>query len=362
MNALSPSSRQAFDLPGSHLRTMTLQWHITERCNLKCVHCYQEQPTSDELSYGELCLIIEQFKALLQRQQEKNNASKIRGLINVTGGEPFLHRDFFDLLRVFAENRDYFDFGILTNGTLINDTVAHRLRELKPAFVQVSLEGNQNKNDAIRGSGTFDKITAALRYLTAQGIKTVVSFTAHRSNYQKFLDVARIACELGVTRVWADRLIPCGAGLSLSSQVLTTEETREFFGIMYHSYCESQKRFCNTEVFMGRALQFLVAGGEPYCCAAGDNLVALQPNGDLYPCRRMPICVGNVLETPLVDLYAQSDLFRMLRHHEIPSACESCAFSSKCRGGLKCLAYAIHGDPFLADPGCWRAVGKRTSN
>ena len=62
---------------------------------------------------------------------------------------------------------DHFRFGILTNGTLIDAHVARRLGELKPAFVQVSLEGSQKTNDAIRGAGTFDRITAALQHLTA---------------------------------------------------------------------------------------------------------------------------------------------------------------------------------------------------
>jgi radical SAM protein with 4Fe4S-binding SPASM domain len=333
---------------------MLLQWHITERCNLKCLHCYQGQPSAEELTFEQLCLIIEQFESLLKKLQAQRRAKKIHGLINVTGGEPFVRQDFFDLLQQFEEKREYFRFGILTNGTLIDSEVARRLSLLKPAFVQVSLEGTEKTNDAIRGAGTFDRITSALERLTVQGIKTVISFTAHRHNYHEFLDVARIGCRLGVTRVWADRLIPCGAGYSLDAQSLTPEQTREFFEIMYAAHKESQNHFCNTEIYMGRALQFLTGGGEPYHCMAGNGLVALQANGELYPCRRLPIGVGNLLETPLVDIYEQSELLQKLRRHEISSGCESCIFNKKCRGGLKCLAYAIYDDPFRADPGCWR--------
>jgi radical SAM protein with 4Fe4S-binding SPASM domain len=106
---------------------------------------------------------------------------------------------------------------------------------------------------------------------------------------------------------------------------------------------------------MHRALQFL-EGGHPYQCTAGDRLITVQPNGDLYPCRRMPIRTGNLLETPLVDLYQKSPLFRALRDRDRTSkGCQGCLFSGLCRGGLKCLSYAVTGDPFVADPGCWLA-------
>ena len=107
---------------------------------------------------------------------------------------------------------------------------------------------------------------------------------------------------------------------------------------------------------MHRALQFLVGGGRPYRCTAGDSLITVQPNGDVVPCRRMPLRVGNLLETPLAELYERSPLLRALRDPDRASrGCERCAFARLCGGGLRCLSAAVHGDPFVADPGCWLA-------
>jgi radical SAM protein with 4Fe4S-binding SPASM domain len=112
---------------------------------------------------------------------------------------------------------------------------------------------------------------------------------------------------------------------------------------------------CPTEVALHRALQFLVADGKPYRCQAGDSLIAVLPNGDLVPCRRMPVVVGNLLRAPLRDLYDQSPFLRALRDPErVSVGCEGCFYARLCRGGLKCLSYALFGDPFQADPGCWR--------
>ena len=105
---------------------------------------------------------------------------------------------------------------------------------------------------------------------------------------------------------------------------------------------------------MHRALQFLVGDGFPYHCTAGDMLITVLPNGDVVPCRRLPITVGNVIETPLEQLYYESPMLRSLRDRDrVSRGCETCACESLCRGGLRCLSYAVTGDPFRADPGCW---------
>ncbi|MEE8105720.1 MAG: radical SAM protein [Planctomycetota bacterium] len=334
---------------------LLLQWHITNRCNLRCAHCYQESYAGQELPYEELVDVIEQFKTLLDVRGD-------RGHITVTGGEPFVRRDFLDLLERFHENRSRFSFAILTNGSFIDRAMASRLKRLGPSFVQVSVEGAQKTHDRIRGAGDFERTVAALRHLVRARIRSLISFTAHRTNYREFPAVARLGRSLHVRRVWADRLIPSGSGKAMQEQMLTRAETREFFSIMHQERVRAKRAwFGRTEIAMHRALQFLEGGGVPYHCTAGDTLITVMPNGDLYPCRRMPIRVGNVKETPLADLYFGSDLMRALRDpNRISEGCSKCAWSPLCRGGLKCLSYAVTGDPFQADPGCSEAT--RTSD
>jgi radical SAM protein with 4Fe4S-binding SPASM domain len=183
------------------------------------------------------------------------------------------------------------------------------------------------------------------------GIRTLISFTAHRANFREFPQVAQLGRKLKVSRVWADRLIPQGG---CGDQPLGPQETRELFTLMDEERRRAKRGWFNrTEIAMSRALQFLIRGGTPYHCTAGDTLITIQPNGDLYPCRRMPIRVGNVLETPLHDLYCRSDLLRELRRDRIIAGCKECFYAKFCRGGLKCLSYSLTGDPFRADPGCW---------
>ncbi len=334
-------------------RRFVLQWHVTERCNLRCRHCYQEGYDSPELSLDGLLSIVEQFKELLARLRQETAPRPLRGHINVTGGEPFVRDDFFELLQAFADSRGDFSFAILSNGTLIDAGVARRLRALKPEFVQVSIEGSPETNDEVRGQDSFERTCRGLDNLAKEKVPTTISFTAHAGNYREFLDVARLGRRLGVRRVWADRLIPWGTGSGPDCRSLSADEARRFFEEMRAARSEVTGTFCRTEIQMGRALQFLVGGGTPYRCLAGEDLLTVQPNGDLYPCRRMPIEVGNVMESSLVELYYTSELFQKLRRHRVSSGCEDCHFRERCRGGLRCLSYALTGDPFTADPGCW---------
>ena len=337
-------------------RRFVLQWHVTERCNLRCRHCYQEGYSTPELPFIDLLSIVEQFKTLLNRLERETAPRPLQGHINVTGGEPFLREDFFDLLEVFAANREHFSYAILSNGTLIDAATSRRLRAVGPASIQISVDGKASTHDAVRGRGVFELAGTALKCLRREGIPTVMAFTAHGANFREFPLVARLACELGAARTWADRLIPYGRSSGLSHAMLTPEETREFFELMYSARQEAARSYAHTEVSLGRALQFLVGGGTPYRCRAGEDLVTVQSNGDLCPCRRLPIRVGNLLETPLSDLYYSSDLFQTLRRHRVSEGCGGCRFSGRCRGGLRCLAYAVTGDPFKADPGCWLAA------
>ncbi len=332
-----------------------LQWHVTERCNLRCSHCYQDAPAGNELAFESLAEILVQYKDLLDRVASVRGRGAVRGHVTVTGGEPYLRSDFPRLLEHLSGNRSWASFGILTNGSFIDRSAAADLKTLRVSFVQVSIEGTRSTHDRIRGAGSHDRAVSALRCLADRGIRTLISFTAHKGNYREFPDVVALGRKLNVWRVWSDRMIPRGNGNTLGGG-LDPAETREFFGIMHRAReSENRKLFRRTEVAMGRALQFLVGGGKPYRCNAGKGLITVMPDGTLYPCRRMPMPVGTLPHDTLSNLYFHNELFRSLRDGQrVSDGCAGCLYQQLCGGGLRCLSAAVGGNPFLADPGCWK--------
>jgi radical SAM protein with 4Fe4S-binding SPASM domain len=335
-----------------------LQWHVTERCNLRCQHCYQDSTPCPELDFESLVVILEQFKALVSGFRTKR---PIPAHITLTGGEPFIRTDFLQLVELIAGQPDLLTFAILTNGTLVDHKVATWLARMKPAYVQVSLDGRQVTHDQIRGVGNFEQTLEAIRNLTGKQIHTHISFTAQRHNYHEFLEVARVGRKLKAQLVWSDRVIPAGRNREeLETQALSPDETREWLDILGKAEKETLAAQADgTRVGLNRALQFWVGNNHPYRCSAGRSLICLLPNGDLVPCRRMPIVVGNVHKQSLDELY-QCEFFEKLQNpNQEIEGCEECLCKHLCSGGLRCLSYALTGSPFTADPGCWhRQINK----
>ncbi len=317
-----------------------MQWHITHRCNLRCSHCYQDEYGS-ELSEKELGNLLYQYL----RFCEKN---KFHGHINFTGGEPLLSEHLFPLMKLCDQHK--LTFGLLTNGTLIDEQTADRLQHFQGlSFVQVSVDGTEQTHDSVRGNGNFQKALYGLRLIRERGIQTMVSFTCHKRNYTELKDVIRIVRKQNIDRFWADRLIPMGCS---REDALSTEEYRSIIQLLTKAH-KRKCMFSHTDVHLNRSLQFLEGGSCYYQCAAGKTLLTLLADGTLLPCRRLPIPIGNCLAENMTALCEKSELIKELREQRIPDECLPCPHAELCRGGAKCLTYAVTGDFRGKDINCY---------
>ncbi len=327
------------------VRRFVLQWHLGEQCNLKCLHCYQENHKYINLPYDDLVSIYEQFKELLKKL-------KMKGHINLTGGEPLCNAHLFKILDLIKKDSDLISFSILTNGTLITPDIAKKIKSYNPYYVQVSLEGGKKTNDYIRGKGTYKKIAEGIKNLRDQDIFTSISFTATKLNYKEFPKVVKYGVKHNVNNIWSDRYIPLGDSIDKELS-MNYEETREYLEIMNSERNKLRnKKNNNTTISMYRALQFQMTNDFAYGCTAGDTLLTVMENGDLVPCRRMPIVVGNLLKDNMYDLYKNNKVLKDLRKNLVPDDCKNCEHSELCHGGLKCLTYAMYKDLNHKDVGC----------
>lgn len=326
------------------VRKFFLQWHLSEACNLKCLHCYQENHTPVQLKYDDLIKILNQYRELLDKL-------KTTGHINLTGGEPLCSPYFFKILDEFKKDSNKYSFSILTNGTLITEEYAEKIKSYNPEYVQVSLEGGKRMNDYIRGKGVYKKVAQAIKILKKHGIYVSLSFTATKLNYKEFPKVVKFAEKYGVDTIWSDRFIPLSKDND-NDFMMNLEETNEYLKIMEEERQKLKRKHSKTTVAMYRALQFQMTNDYPYACTAGKTLLTVMENGDLVPCRRMPIFVGNLLEENMYDLYKKSQIIKDLQKDTTPTECRSCEHSKLCAGGLKCLTYAIYKNLNHKDVGC----------
>ncbi|MCJ7546843.1 MAG: radical SAM protein, partial [Deltaproteobacteria bacterium] len=153
-----------------------LEFQLTDRCNLRCRHCYigeglhwPKGHLRQDLPYEAILEILKEFE-------------EIHGLrLLLSGGEPLLHPHFWEINEVL---RDYaFRSVLLSNGALITKDSAKKLRVHE---VQISLDGMQEGHEAIRGEGTFTKALSAIDHLQEAGINVSIATMIHRENLTEF--------------------------------------------------------------------------------------------------------------------------------------------------------------------------------
>ncbi len=325
-----------------------LQWHITHACNLRCVHCYQEDYQS-HMPREQLFAALEDFAALVA---DKN----VRPQVNLTGGEPLLHPDFFPLAAEIR--RQGWRLGVLTNGTLIDEDTAARLAALQPVFVQVSLDGPPAVHDQIRGSGNFDRAMQGVDRLKAAGVRVLVSFTAQKGNASSFAALAKLCRKHGVDKLWWDRVVTEGEEQK-EALALTTEQFRRLVRTSNRLRERWRRPDGTSMVSNGRALQCAdYARDAAYHCSAGQNLLILLADGSLMPCRRLPFVIGNLRDGSMRELTESSALLRELARPVVPRGCEGCTRLVDCRGGARCVTYGQTGQLDLRDVNCFYTRGK----
>ena len=337
---------------GNHNRLL-LQFHITGRCNLRCKHCYRTEGDVEPLSTEDVKGVITQF---LQLQKAYNSLHSIRkkAHINITGGEPLIREDIEEILRFMGEHSQYLSYGILSNGSFLDEHLIGILKETGVSFVQLSLDGDQKTHDTLRATGDYDRVLETAQLLEKQGIRTYISFTANRENYKHLPQVAHQCRKRGITKLWSDRLVPIGTGEGLSQLAITEEVLPDYIKTLKKAQGSflTRLRYPKTQVTMNRALQLLCSKGSIYSCSAGDSLITVDEFGNIMPCRRMPIVCGNVKDNTLEDVYFHHETFRALRAFTIPQACRKCKYQALCKGGARCQSYRAYGSFYRADPAC----------
>lgn len=354
--AVAAAAAAETDMHICNTNRLLLQFHITGRCNLRCKHCYRTEGDVEPLSTQDVLRIFGQFERLLKRYNEKHAMAK-KGHINITGGEPLIRSDIREILDYLGAHREEYSFGVLSNGSFLDESLMAQLKSSGVSFVQLSIDGDRQTHDSLRAPGDYDRVFRTAAALEKAGIPTYISFTANRQNYKHLPRVAAACRKYGITKLWTDRLVPIGNGEQLRELAITDEVLPQYLQALKKAQGSRLTRWLypKTQVTANRALQFLGARGSIYSCSAGSSLITVDEFGQVMPCRRMPIVCANALQTELSEIYYENETFLRLRKKQIPKACEGCVYSYHCRGGARCQSYAVYGQPCCPDPGCYLA-------
>ena len=345
-------------MPITQAYDFLIQWHFTERCNLRCRHCYQDGLKVEEMPLAEILPVIGAITEMV-RAWEEAYGIEFSPSFNVTGGEPFLRADFFTILQELGKTG--FEIFILSNGTLITPEIARRVADLGVKGVQVSLEGPEEIHETIRGKGSYAAALKGVGQLLEAGVTVSLNTTLSRFNAPYFMDLVEVARSLGAPRLGFSRLVPSGRGLSMLDQMLPVDEVKELYEKFLALKIEGLKITCGDPLAaqMTAPREAEDEGAIPLGgCAAGVSGCTILADGAITPCRRLPIPVGNVRRDNLREIWATAPVFAALRDRSrYRGKCGRCARWANCRG-CRAIAYACslaRGKPdFLADdPQCF---------
>jgi radical SAM protein with 4Fe4S-binding SPASM domain len=275
--------------------------------------------------------------------------------IHLTGGEPLLKPDLFYLLNDLDRQSAVEELGIITNGLLIDPEVIRRLSDFsKLKKVKISLDGGDAEtNDAIRSKGTFEKVIQNISYIKEIGkVEILLMFTIMKRNFKSLPSLFKLCQDLGIDGLIIERFIPLGRGKEIVNEVLSQEEWKEMIGMLldFSSIEGEEPSFLPYQAF-----QMSFNGEEPELlgapCVIGKDGICVMPNGDVLPCRRFPISIGNLLATSLKQIWEESELLEELRRKEnLKGKCGRCKI--KDCWGCRSLALALTGDYLSEDPHC----------
>jgi len=337
------------------------QWHITDRCNLRCTHCYQDDYSgSNELDLSGLKRIADEIIRTLSIWNKV-------GDIAITGGEPLVKKEVFHLINYLESFDEISSVDILSNGTLINEGIVEQIRDLnKVRCVQISLDGaSAESNDAIRGKGTFEEALTGIRLLRKSGINVNVMFTLQRRNVEDIPAIIDLAVVEGISSLTIERFVPTGSGAKINDELLSPEEIKKAFGYISERAEQEINRGGLTSISRSRPLWVMcnsrslvadmndknAAGG---ICSIGLDGLCILPDATVLACRRLPIPIGNLKNDSLLKIWHTSELlWEIANKRNLKGKCNSCEFIAQC-SGCRAMAYACTGDYLAEDPQCWK--------
>jgi 12,18-didecarboxysiroheme deacetylase len=342
-------------------------WNCTRRCNLRCVHCYAH--SADQEYSGQMT--TEQGFALLEDLAEFGAP-----VILFSGGEPLMRRDLFDLAaRATGLGMRAV---ISTNGTLIDEAKAARLKEIGLSYVGVSLDGLRDVNDKFRGvEGAFDKALRGIRNCLKAGIKVGLRFTINKRNVDEVDGIFSILRDENIPRVCFYHLVYAGRGTELMNEDLDHQGTRRIVDLIIDHTAQLHADGLPTEVLTvdnhadGPYLyQRMVRENSPRADnvarllrmnrgnSSGNGIGCVSWDGAVHADQFWRhVSFGNVTERKFSEIWTDlSDpLMAKLKDKRphVKGRCATCKFLDVCGGNFRVRAETATGDLWQPDPACY---------
>lgn len=291
---------------------ISLQLYLTNRCNLRCTHCYINagKAIDRELSGDEFGAVIDKFARLYQSK------------VVFTGGEPLLYTDFFKLAE--RAKRNNLEVLLFTNGTLINRKIVNKLEKYVDE-IQLSLDGaTATVNDKIRGEGVHHKVLEALLLLKNTKIRRRVSvvlmpqnvadFKENVEEFSKYLEDVEIKFSFAMNDGRADNSV------KFPSPSEGERELQQILKILYKKQLKAMLKFEPNQMVRN--------------CGYGE-VITVTSNGDIFPCAILKHKYGNIRTDDFLNVVKKIREDTIASNVENLEECPKCDLKYICFGGCR---------------------------
>lgn len=309
MSLMQDLSTRAFELGVP----LNVHLDLTYRCNERCDHCYLDHDDKGELTTAEIFAVLEQMA----------EAGVL--FLTLSGGEPFLRRDLFEIIERARELR--FSVKLKTNAVMIRQEEARRLKALGIEQVQISVYSHRAEvHDAItRLPGSLKRTMAAIRLLKSHGLKVTIANVLMRDNLLDGAAVQNLARDLGTGYSLDPTITPMMDG---DTSVLRLRIGKDDLAQVFRNpdLVGNVDEFCAPPQPSDDAMMDAVP------CSAGHTLCYISPYGDVFPCVQFPLPCGNVRREKFLEIWKNSAAMndvRSIRTRDLPT-CSTCGNVSAC--------------------------------
>jgi len=350
----------------SERRPITV-WNITRTCNLRCVHCYSDsyaQKYPGELANAEAKAVLDDLAAF-----------KVPAVL-FSGGEPLVRPDLLDLIG-YAVSKGL-RITLSTNGTLIDETIAAKLKALNLTYVGISLDGIGATNDHFRGvNGAFERAVRGFRNCHAVGQKAGLRLTLTKRNCQDLHQIFDFIEAENIQRACFYHLVYSGRGNR--SDELTRDEIRGAMDVILARTAGFHRRGLNKEIltvdhhadnvyiylklrerdpaYAEKVYQWMKWNGGG-ANSSGIGIANIDTQGNVHPDQFWQTAtLGNVRQRKFSEIWSDNSnpLLAGLRNRLplLKGRCGACRYKEICGGSFRVRACQVHGDPWAEDPACY---------
>lgn len=334
---------------------ITCVWEVTMGCNMRCGHCGSScaEPLPDELTTEEALNLCDQIAEM--------------GLkwITISGGEPLTRKDITLLIQRLSQKG--VSVNIITNGWLLDGSMAEKLKESGIATVAISIDGTREIHDKIRRKEAFSHAESSFKILKQLGIKTGAVTTITNQNIHILRDLKEELIRMGVN-TWQVQLgLPMGNLKERPDWLLEPRRVGDIIDFCYETAKEGRIKIFPADCigyYTKKEMEIKMISYETNMvsmwdgCNAGIRGFGILHNGDILGCtsiRDKSYIEGNIRQRSLLDIWEDENSFtwrRTIKKDQLEGECKTCIYGSKCLGGCPNTRLTMNGSIYSENKYC----------